>query len=62
MKFGKACLLGIKCRYDGESKFSKKVIKLAEKEGLISVCPPYKKCQIFRAGYFFRLACWQGRA
>lgn len=34
-----ACLLGIKCRYDGESKSNKKVLKLAKKEFLIPVCP-----------------------
>jgi len=34
-----ACLLGIKCRYDGKSKPNKKVIKLARKGVLIPVCP-----------------------
>lgn len=34
-----ACLLGIKCRYDGKSKPNKKVIKLAKKAILIPVCP-----------------------
>jgi len=34
-----ACLLGIKCRYDGKSKPNKKVIKLSKKEILIPVCP-----------------------
>ena len=39
MKLCGACLLGIKCRYDGKSKPNKKVIKLAKKEILIPVCP-----------------------
>ncbi len=34
-----ACLLGIKCRYDGELKPNKKVLDLAKKETLIPVCP-----------------------
>lgn len=34
-----ACLLGIKCRYDGKSKPSEKVIEFAKKETLIPVCP-----------------------
>jgi len=34
-----ACLLGINCRYDGKSKINQKVIKLAERELLIPVCP-----------------------
>jgi len=34
-----ACLLGIKCRYDGKSKPNKKVIELSKKEILIPVCP-----------------------
>ena len=34
-----ACLLGIKCRYDGKSKPSKAVLTLAENEALIPVCP-----------------------
>jgi len=39
MKLCSACLLGIKCRYDGESKPNDKVIELAKKEILIPVCP-----------------------
>lgn len=39
MKLCSACLLGIKCRYDGKSKPNKKVIELAKKEKLIPVCP-----------------------
>ncbi|TAN58512.1 DUF523 domain-containing protein [Patescibacteria group bacterium] len=34
-----ACLLGVPCRYDGESKPDKKVLKLLKKEILIPVCP-----------------------
>lgn len=34
-----ACLLGEKCRYDGESKPTAKVIALSEKYNLIAVCP-----------------------
>ncbi len=34
-----ACLLGINCRYNGESKSNDKVIELAKKEILIPVCP-----------------------
>ena len=39
MKLCSACLLGTKCRYDGESKPNDKVIELAKKETLIPVCP-----------------------
>ncbi|GAG32099.1 unnamed protein product [marine sediment metagenome] len=39
MKLCSACLLGIKCRYDGKSKKDKKVIELSKKEALIPVCP-----------------------
>ena len=34
-----ACLLGIKCGYDGKSKLNQRVIKLSKKEILIPVCP-----------------------
>ncbi len=34
-----ACLLGIKCRYDGQNKPNDKVIELSKKEILIPVCP-----------------------
>jgi len=34
-----ACLLGVKCRYDGKSKTDEKVLELAKKEVLIPVCP-----------------------
>ncbi|MFH1392378.1 MAG: DUF523 domain-containing protein [bacterium] len=39
MKLCSACLLGIKCRWDNKSKPNKKVIKLAQKEIIIPVCP-----------------------
>lgn len=39
MKICSACLLGVKCRYDGKIKKNKKVIKLSKKEILIPVCP-----------------------
>jgi uncharacterized protein YbbK (DUF523 family) len=39
MKICSLCLLGIKCRFDGESKTNAKVIELAKKETLIPVCP-----------------------
>lgn len=34
-----ACLLGVKCRYDGKSKANRKVIRLSKKATLIPVCP-----------------------
>jgi len=39
MKLVSACLLGVRCRWDGKRRASKKVIKLSEKEILIPVCP-----------------------
>ncbi|MBU0661141.1 DUF523 domain-containing protein [Patescibacteria group bacterium] len=39
MKLVSACLLGIKCRYDGKSKPDSKVLELAKIETLIPVCP-----------------------
>jgi len=39
MKLCSACLLGIKCRYDGTSKLNDKVMALSKKEILIPVCP-----------------------
>lgn len=38
-KLASACLLGEKCRYDGESKPNEEVISLSKKEELIPVCP-----------------------
>ena len=34
-----ACLIGIKCRYNGEGKPNEKVLELAARETLIPVCP-----------------------
>ena len=34
-----ACLLGLCCRYDGQSKRSDRVLRLMEKHELIPVCP-----------------------
>lgn len=34
-----ACLLGLCCRYDGQSKQNSRVLRLAEKHELIPVCP-----------------------
>lgn len=39
MKLCSACLLGVKCRYDGKSKPKKQVLELAKKEILIPICP-----------------------
>ena len=34
-----ACLLGLCCRYDGQSKQNVRVLRLSEKHELIPVCP-----------------------
>lgn len=34
-----ACLLGVRCRYDGAAKYDPRVEKLKEKHHLIPVCP-----------------------
>jgi len=39
MKLCSACLLGIKCRYDGKDNLNEKVVELAQREKLIPVCP-----------------------
>lgn len=39
MKLCSACLLGIKCKYNGKSNRNDKVIRLSKKEILIPVCP-----------------------
>jgi uncharacterized protein YbbK (DUF523 family) len=39
MKLCSACLLGIKCRYDGGDKANEKVLELAKREILVPVCP-----------------------
>ncbi len=49
-----ACLLGVKCRYNGEHKLNKKVLEIAKKEALVPVCPeqlagfptPRETCEI----------------
>ena len=38
-KLVSACLLGLKCRYDGKSKPDEKICQLAKEEFLIPVCP-----------------------
>ncbi len=39
MKLCSACLLGIRCRHDGQSKANKKILQIAKDEILIPVCP-----------------------
>lgn len=39
MKLCSACLLGVKCRYNGRDSRNKKVIELLKIEPLIPVCP-----------------------
>lgn len=39
MKLCSACLLGVKCRYDGKSKPNEKALALLRNEVLIPVCP-----------------------
>jgi uncharacterized protein YbbK (DUF523 family) len=39
MKLCSACLLGIKCRYNGKSALNRKVLELLKKDILIPVCP-----------------------
>ena len=34
-----ACLLGVRCRYDGGSKPQEPILRLMEKYTLIPVCP-----------------------
>jgi len=41
MKLCSACLLGIKCRYDGQIVSNEKVLSLLEQEILIPICPDY---------------------
>ena len=38
-KLCSACLLGVRCRYDGKSKPNEKVLDLATKEDLVPICP-----------------------
>ncbi len=39
MRLCSACLLGVRCRYDGASKPNDEVIQLVRRETLIPVCP-----------------------
>ena len=39
MKLCSACLLGINCRYNGQTKPNEKVLSLREQETLIPICP-----------------------
>jgi uncharacterized protein YbbK (DUF523 family) len=39
MRLCSACLIGVKCRFNGEAKTDKKVLALLKKEVLIPVCP-----------------------
>ncbi len=39
MKLVSACLIGIRCRYDGGSKPNKEIIKMFKEGKLIPVCP-----------------------
>ena len=39
MKLVSACLLGVKCRYDGKSKPNKKIISIFRRGQLIPICP-----------------------
>lgn len=39
MRLCSACLLGVKCRYNGKSKPNEKVIELSKIEKLIPICP-----------------------
>ena len=39
MKVVSACLVGVKCRFDGKSKPDKKVIELVKKGEAVPVCP-----------------------
>lgn len=51
-----ACLLGERCRYDGESRANEQIIRLKEKYNLIPVCPevlgglptPRTPCEIIK--------------
>ena len=39
MKLCSACLLGVRCRFDGQSKPDPRIIAMSKKEVLIPVCP-----------------------
>lgn len=34
-----ACLLGVRCRYDGQSKPNEKIIELARQGNIVPICP-----------------------
>ena len=34
-----ACLFGIRCRYDGQSKLNEKIIELARQGNVVPICP-----------------------
>jgi len=40
-KLVSACLLGVKCRYDGTSAREPKLLKLAKRERLVPICPEH---------------------
>lgn len=54
MRLCSACLLGVNCRYDGNSKPNNKVLEITRKEILIPICPeqmgglptPREACEI----------------
>jgi len=39
MKLCSACLLGLRCRYDGKNKPNQKILALSKRETLIPICP-----------------------
>jgi len=39
MKLVSACLIGVKCKYDGKSNFNKKIFKMFKKGELFPICP-----------------------
>ena len=39
VKLVSACLLGVKCRYDGTNAQEKKLLRLTKREQLVPVCP-----------------------
>ena len=41
MKLCSSCLLGIKCKYNGESNKNQKIIELSKTETLMACCPEY---------------------
>jgi uncharacterized protein YbbK (DUF523 family) len=41
MKLCSACLLGVRCRYDGQKKPVQRLIDLAKREKIIPICPEH---------------------